>query len=165
MPEQPQIRIIKKTGGHEAHHGGAWKVAFADFMTAMMAFFLVMWILGLSEETRKAIQGYFNDPVGFTAGFENGRNPLAMTGNKSGEKSLAGAKSADSLMNAVRRTEKSKFEKAEQQIKVALKQMKGSTNLASQVEVTVTDEGLLIELVDRTEIGFFELGSKWWGRI
>ena len=51
----------KKAGGH-GHHGGAWKVAYADFVTAMMAFFMVMWLMGADEETKKSIEGYFKDP-------------------------------------------------------------------------------------------------------
>ena len=56
--------IIKKKRGHgHGHHGGSWKVALADFMTAMMAFFLLMWLLGsTSSEEKKAIAGYFQDP-------------------------------------------------------------------------------------------------------
>src|SRR3954454_6800098 len=58
--------IIKKKKSHaHAHHGGSWKVAYADFVTAMMAFFMVMWIMGLSDDTRTKIQGYFNDPMAF----------------------------------------------------------------------------------------------------
>ena len=56
--------IIKKGKGHgHGHHGGSWKVALADFMTAMMAFFMLMWLLGItSSEEQKAISGYFQDP-------------------------------------------------------------------------------------------------------
>ena len=50
-----EIRIVKKKGGGHGHHGGAWKVAYADFVTAMMAFFLVMWLIGLDAKTRAAI--------------------------------------------------------------------------------------------------------------
>src|SRR5450432_2741089 len=62
MSEHPQIIIIKRRGGHEEeHHGGAWKIAFADFMTAMMAFFLVLWIINASDkETKTVIARYFN---------------------------------------------------------------------------------------------------------
>jgi flagellar motor protein MotB len=60
-----EIRIVKKKGGGHGHHGGAWKVAYADFVTAMMAFFLVMWLIGLDAKTRAAIAAYFRDPVGF----------------------------------------------------------------------------------------------------
>lgn len=74
--------IIKKKRGGEAHghHGGAWKVAYADFVTAMMAFFMVMWLLGSDEETKAAVSKYFNDPLGVEPGSSNakevtGRNP------------------------------------------------------------------------------------------
>jgi chemotaxis protein MotB len=60
-----EIRIVKKKGGGHGHHGGAWKVAYADFVTAMMAFFLVMWLIGMDAQTRAAIAAYFRDPVGF----------------------------------------------------------------------------------------------------
>jgi chemotaxis protein MotB len=55
----------KKVVGHGGHHGGSWKVAYADFVTAMMAFFMVLWIMGLSDDNKASIQGYFNDPAGF----------------------------------------------------------------------------------------------------
>jgi chemotaxis protein MotB len=60
--EQPIIIKKKRRGGHHGHHGGAWKVAYADFVTAMMAFFLVMWILGLSEPSKKHLAKFFRDP-------------------------------------------------------------------------------------------------------
>lgn len=75
------IIIKKKKGGDgHGHHGGAWKVAYADFVTAMMAFFLVMWLMGSDEETKAAVSKYFNDPLGIEPGSSNakdvsGRNP------------------------------------------------------------------------------------------
>ena len=60
---QPII-VIKKKGGHGGHHGGAWKVAYADFVTAMMALFIVLWLMSQSEKVKKAVAGYFNDPKG-----------------------------------------------------------------------------------------------------
>ncbi len=64
MAAQGQIIIIKKkkAAAHAGHHGGAWKVAYADFVTAMMCFFLVMWLMGADEETKAAISHYFNHP-------------------------------------------------------------------------------------------------------
>jgi chemotaxis protein MotB len=60
---QPVIIIKKKGGGgHGGHHGGAWKVAYADFVTAMMAFFLVMWLVGQNPKVKSAVAGYFRDP-------------------------------------------------------------------------------------------------------
>jgi flagellar motor protein MotB len=58
------IIIIKKKVGHGGHHGGAWKVAYADFVTAMMALFIVLWLLNTSKPVREAIAGYFRDPSG-----------------------------------------------------------------------------------------------------
>src|SRR3954454_4391513 len=58
------IIIIKKKGAHGGHHGGAWKVAYADFVTAMMALFIVLWLLSSSQQTKEAIAGYFRDPLG-----------------------------------------------------------------------------------------------------
>ena len=63
-----QIVIKKKSKGHHGHHGGAWKVAYADFVTAMMALFIVLWILTQSDKVKQAISGYFNDPAGFGLG-------------------------------------------------------------------------------------------------
>src|SRR5258705_2622994 len=58
------IIVIKKKSGHGGHHGGAWKVAYADFVTAMMALFIVLWLLSSSEQVKKAVGGYFTDPKG-----------------------------------------------------------------------------------------------------
>src|SRR6201988_1286412 len=65
-PVQPVI-VVKKKAGHGGHHGGAWKVAYADFVTAMMAFFLVMWLGGQSPAVKAGVGGYFRDPVVFEA--------------------------------------------------------------------------------------------------
>src|SRR5271155_5235976 len=58
------IIILKKKGGHGGHHGGAWKVAYADFVTAMMALFIVLWLLSSSKPVQEAVGGYFRDPNG-----------------------------------------------------------------------------------------------------
>jgi len=80
--DNKNIIIIKKKKGGDAHphHGGAWKVAYADFVTAMMCFFLVMWLMGSDEETKASISKYFNDPLGLEPGSSHakdflGRNP------------------------------------------------------------------------------------------
>lgn len=72
MAEKKPIIVIKKiTVAGAGHHGGSWKVALADFMTAMMAFFLVMWLLGQSEETKKAVSDYFSTPSIIEYNFQN----------------------------------------------------------------------------------------------
>ena len=71
MPtEVLQPIIIKKKVSHGEHHGGAWKVAYADFVTAMMALFIVLWLMNSSENVKKSVAGYFRDPSGKSA--ENG---------------------------------------------------------------------------------------------
>src|SRR3974377_984255 len=67
-PAPRPIYVIKKRkAGHAGHHGGAWKVAYADFVTAMMALFIVLWLMNTSDHVRKVIAGYFNDPRGSSA--------------------------------------------------------------------------------------------------
>jgi chemotaxis protein MotB len=63
MPSPPPI-IIKKKITHGGHHGGAWKVAYADFVTAMMAFFIVLWLMNSSKQIQEAVGGYFKDTTG-----------------------------------------------------------------------------------------------------
>ena len=63
-PVRPDLSSSKKGWTTAGHHGGAWKVAYADFVTAMMALFIVLWLLSSSEEVKKAVGGYFNDPTG-----------------------------------------------------------------------------------------------------
>jgi chemotaxis protein MotB len=91
----PIIIIKKKGNGHgHGHHGGAWKVAFADFMTAMMAFFLVMWLMGADEETKAAIEHYFNNP---TTPWQAGRDPDSDMARPLGEQVAMG----ESIMNGL----------------------------------------------------------------
>ena len=61
---QPIIIIRRKKAHGGGHHGGAWKVAYADFVTAMLALFIVLWLLSSSEQVKKAVGGYFTDPTG-----------------------------------------------------------------------------------------------------
>src|SRR5215475_8599113 len=62
--ERRPVIIIKKKVSHGGHHGGAWKVAYADFVTAMMALFIVLWLLNSSKQVQEAVGGYFKDPTG-----------------------------------------------------------------------------------------------------
>ena len=80
MSDQPIIVIKKVKKVHGGHHGGAWKAAYADFVTAMMAFFLVMWLVGQSQEVKAGVASYFRDPGG--AQFEGGpsETPTACIG-------------------------------------------------------------------------------------
>src|SRR6202140_1451360 len=133
---QKIIVIKKKSGGHGGHHGGAWKVAYADFVTAMMALFIVLWLMNADPEVKKAVAMYFNDPTG--AG--------KLTGTP-----------AVGLGNAIE-LPKQDMAKVAEKIRQALMSTPNLRQLQSHVEITVTSDGLRIELLE-TEAGmFFELG-------
>jgi chemotaxis protein MotB len=134
---QPII-VIRKKGGHGRHHGGAWKVAYADFVTAMMALFIVLWLMGSSEKVKKAVAGYFNDPRG-TA------NLLGTT--MSGNGVAVTTASSDDMQKLK--------EKLEQEIK-ARKELE---KLSKQIEITITPEGLRIELIEGKNATFYQSGS------
>jgi chemotaxis protein MotB len=138
MAKGQPIVIIKKKGGHGGHHGGAWKVAYADFVTAMMALFIVLWLMGSSDRIKKAVAGYFNDPKG-TA------NLLGTT--MSGTGTTVQPFSTDELQKLK--------DKLEQEIKAR----KDLEKLSKQIEMTITPEGLRIELLETKNGTFFEIGS------
>jgi chemotaxis protein MotB len=131
------IIIVKKKVAHGGHHGGAWKVAYADFVTAMMALFIVLWLLNTSKPVREAIAGYFKDPNG--VGKEVG---TTKTGQ--GEQLTVTKDNISDL--------KEKLEKA-------IEQMTNFDKLKNQITLTVTPEGLRIELLETASGTFFDLGS------
>src|ERR1700734_2071078 len=75
--ERPILIVKRPKKAGSAHHGGAWKVAYADFVTAMMAFFMVMWLIGMDPTVKNSIEGYFANPVGFKKGYSAGRSPVS----------------------------------------------------------------------------------------
>jgi chemotaxis protein MotB len=147
--QQPIIIIKKKGHGKHAHHGGAWKVAYADFVTAMMAFFLVMWIVGQSEDVKAGVAGYFRDPKALTEG-GRGVLPGAESGTTGGGQPM-GMTGLEAAMTAL--------ERAADEIRQALEALPEFKDLRDQVEITLTDEGLRIELREAPDDGFFDSGS------
>lgn len=157
--------IIKKKKGHggHGHHGGSWKVAYADFVTAMMAFFMVMWIMGLSDSTRSMVAGYFNDPMGFMKQMPRSNNTL---GIKQGPPSFSRSKAKRSqLEDKLAMADKAKLKGVKKRLEVLLTQAGVGSNslnlraLSQQVEVRMTSEGLQIEFMDKAGAVFFESGS------
>ena len=151
--KQPTI-IVRRTKkkSHEAHHGGSWKVAYADFVTAMMAFFLVMWILGMDAATKDLVQGYFNNPVGFKKSYSGGTTPIS-AGNAPTHVDLK--RMAMLVMEHQRR----EFELATTEIRDRLEANPELRGLAAQIEIVVTDEGLRIELIESDSgARFFDVG-------
>lgn len=149
------IRIVKKKHGGHGHHGGAWKVAYADFVTAMMAFFLVMWIIGLSQNIKEAIAAYFKDPVGFMKAVSEGR--LAFSIAPDGGVAKAAEKELPTASGEA--TEKQRMEVAKKQIEQVIEQMPEFQQLKPYVQIKIVDEGLRVELLESSESVFFMTGS------
>jgi chemotaxis protein MotB len=137
MDNKRPIIILKKKGGHGGHHGGAWKVAYADFVTAMMALFIVLWLLNSSKQIQEAVGGYFKDPTG--------------TSKKVGS-NMAGAGENFTLT-------RDNMPKLKEQLQQAMRQMTDFEKLKSHIEMTVTTEGLRIELSESATGTFFDSGS------
>jgi chemotaxis protein MotB len=146
------VRRKKVVGG--GHHGGSWKVAYADFVTAMMAFFMVMWILGMDDKVKQAIEGYFSNPVGYKKGFSSGSSPIS-----SGSSPSQTANTQVRMI--VRAAEQKRFGEMAAQLKKLLDQNPQLKKLNAKVDVVVTKDGMRIELIESGagEV-FFPLGSS-----
>ena len=145
------VKKIKK-GGH-GHHGGSWKVAYADFVTAMMAFFMVMWILGMDEHTRQAIEGYFTNPIGFKKGYSSGSSPLASGSSPASVRQQA-------IQLALRSLQQKRFEEIKAMLATRVDSLAARGALHSRVEISITNAGLRIELIENAQGNtFFEFGS------
>ncbi len=142
MPAKAQpIIVIKKKGGHGGHHGGAWKVAYADFVTALMSLFIVLWLMGSSEKVRKAVAGYFNDPKG-TASL------LGTTMSGTGA-----AANSESDQNT------QKLQELKEKLEREIQARKDLEKLIKQIEITITSEGLRIEMIEAKNGTFYQSGS------
>jgi chemotaxis protein MotB len=129
--------IIKKKVSHGGHHGGAWKVAYADFVTAMMALFIVLWLMNSSKQIQEAVGGYFKDPTG--------------TAKKVGsDQRGAGENFVVSRDN---------MEELKEQLQKAIREVPRFDKLKNHIDMTVTNEGLRIELTESASGTFFDSGS------
>ncbi len=131
------IIIIRKKSGHGGHHGGAWKVAYADFVTAMMALFIVLWLMNSSEQVKKAISAYFRDPSG--------------TGKEAGSSSTGTGETVS--------VGKDDMSDLKDKLEAAVKKSPEMEKLKNYVQMSVTGEGLRVELLETEKGLFFESGS------
>jgi len=136
VAEAYQPIIIKRKAAHAGHHGGAWKVAYADFVTAMMALFIVLWLLSASKEVQVTVGGYFKDPRGSSKNVGN---------NKDGSDFVP--------------VKKLDMQRLKDAILQSIHHMDPQDKLKEHIEITVTGEGLRIELMESADGTFFELGS------
>ena len=131
------IIIIKKKAAHGGHHGGAWKVAYADFVTAMMALFIVLWLLNSSKHVQEAVGGYFKDPTG--------------------KSKKVGSDMQGTGENFV--LSKDNMQKLKEQLQKAIREVPSFEKLKNHIDMTVTNEGLRIELTEAEKGTFFDIGS------
>jgi chemotaxis protein MotB len=187
--DQPIVIKRIKRGGGGGHHGGAWKVAYADFVTAMMAFFLLMWLINTtSPEQKRGIADYFapasvsqttSGSGGILAGTALGNEGAKANGSQSiisdaspdsrnpnDGKSKDGAKaSADASANSqssreeLRKKEEAAFASAAQSLKQALQDMPELAELSKNIIIDQTPEGLRIQLVDQEGRSMFKEGT------
>jgi chemotaxis protein MotB len=157
MKNAPVIIIKKKKGHGHGHHGGAWKVAYADFVTAMMAFFLVMWIVGQSKAVKAGVAGYFRNP----GVLENERSNGILPGGDEGVSENAPPKlDADTGDGASGNAdERAMLQKKAEALRALLARTPEFKDLQKQIEIQLTKEGLRIELIESSEALFFDTGS------
>ena len=153
MSKGQQVVIVKKRGhGAHGHHGGAWKVAYADFVTAMMAFFLVMWLVAQSPQVKAAVAGYFRDPGVFDTTRGSGVLPGGAEGLR--ETGVTPAARTSDVQEA-----QAVLERAAAHLRETLRSTPSLKSLEDRIEITVTPEGLRIELLETANKSFFEVGS------
>jgi len=177
---EPEIRpiIVKKVivAAHEAPHGGAWKVAYADFVTAMMAFFLLLWLLGATDEQkRKGIADYFTPTLVQLKEKSAGSNGLlggdsivgrddyphraAQTGSRGltiPRAATGGSMEGESGQNP---DDKAKFDRLKKTINAQMDSRADLRRFKNHVRLTDTREGLRIDLVDEADFSMFKIGT------
>jgi chemotaxis protein MotB len=147
--------IIKKVvHGHGGHHGGAWKVAYADLVTALMALFIVLWILSQPDEVLKSIAGYFRDPIGFQ---EGGHESIVPGTPRSGEEAEPPKPNAQT--SPLTEPEKVRFDAPLRSIRGLFEEKQELTKFRDQVELSVSPEGLCITLLETNEQPLFQVGG------
>jgi chemotaxis protein MotB len=146
---QPIIIIKKiKKGGHGGHHGGAWKIAYADFVTAMMAFFLLMWLLSYTDPgTRKGIADYFNRPL------------KSMLSAGPGAAPTTAPKTIKEKQEAAKKAESEKLEELKKKLDSITEHNPKLRAFKNQIKIEITSEGLRIQIVDLKNRPMFAIGS------
>jgi chemotaxis protein MotB len=160
----PRPIIVKKIyeAPHAGHHGGAWKVAYADFVTAMMAFFLLMWLLGATtEKQRKSIADYFAPTLVQKKEGAAGGNALLQGDSALAKDNLATSVSGTGsrAIPATREQDRVKFKDIARALNVRMESNETLKRLMKNIRFTETREGLRIDIVDEAEFSMFRVGT------
>ena len=154
----PPVVIIKRGGKHKGgHHGGAWKVAYADFVTTMMALFIVLWAAGQDSNVRSSIANYFRNPTAPTA--KSGGEGSGVLPSNTGLVGPADARDPGAQSRADGEKEGDSLEQAATELRRSFEADPDLRGLMGQVQVEVTPEGLRVQLLEKDESLFFEVGS------
>ncbi|WP_248322489.1 flagellar motor protein MotB [Caballeronia sp. Sq4a] len=166
------VRRKKKGGGHGGHHGGAWKIAYADFVTAMMAFFLLMWLLGsTSKYDKEGIEQYFNTPLSALFGNEGGASAHTSVVNGGG-KDLSSSRPGEANKSqtqpvppsiaraAVAVDDMQRLQQLKQKLTALIENTPALRAFRDQIRIAITSEGLRIEIVDSLKRPMFASGSS-----
>jgi chemotaxis protein MotB len=137
---RPIIIIKKKVVAHAGHHGGAWKVAYADFATAMMSLFIVLWLMNSNAKVKQAVAGYFRDPAGV--------GKLAGTNKEGRDKTIVAPPEI-----------KMDMEKLKADLEKALRSLPNFPMMKNNIAITITEEGVRMELMETAKGLFFENAS------
>ena len=166
--EPPRPIIVKKIVqvAHSGHHGGAWKIAYADFVTAMMAFFMLMWLLSITDQQkRRGLAEYFTPSLielkkdsagsdGFMGGTINDDGRAAGGGNSAMQLPAMGGPSTD-----LRQKDRAQFAKLKKVLSDKMNQSPELKQLKTHVRFSETIEGLRIDLVDEADFSMFALAT------
>lgn len=160
------VKRVKK-GGHGAH-GAAWKIAYADFVTAMMAFFLLMWLLGSTTKgDLKGIQDYFRSPlqISLSGGPGTGSSTTIMTGGGNdltkevGQVRKVAADAVRRQRDQMMAAERAKMREFKRHLEQAILANKDLAKFQSQIRIEITPDGLRIQIVDNDKRPMFATGS------
>jgi chemotaxis protein MotB len=167
------VRRKKKGGGHGGHHGGAWKIAYADFVTAMMAFFLLMWLLGsTSKYDKQGIEEYFNTPLAAVFGGKDGSGAAHTSVIEGGGRDLSSSRPGEANKSqtqpvppsitraAVSTEDNQRLQQLKQKLTALIENTPALRAFKDQIRIAITSEGLRIEIVDSLKRPMFASGSS-----
>lgn len=163
--EKIVIKRMRKKGGHEGHHGGAWKVAYADFVTAMMALFIVLWIVANNVTIRASVADYFRDPGAMhktSSGVLSGNQTMRPFSDSPPLQAPSNPNRSQTPDEKPGEPQASEVEKLRTEGEKLIKAIAAIPDLAKfkdQIQITLTKEGLRIELIEQSEGLFFDIGS------